>query len=368
MNTNGAHETHDGHNGHGPGLSRRDLNGTVNQATPGKPGGMDSPMRRAGGSTVNSNARTDDGRVVEMESVSEPPQRILVNNPALAPVIARATAEEHQLPKPLAEAGASRATTASDAATSYADNLVAGNDGLMDSWPGDMSRAGRWWWNARLYAGRLLADLRQGRLRLPATFQPRIVLGLLIGLGLVVVVTAAGTLIATQLAGGIKLPNIGVGPAAQPTTGIVLQTNQRDSAPTVAVAPYLVAAWASNSAPPSSGTVQIYVRVTNSTTFAPQPGASVGLSIAFTCATPGNVQGYGPSATDADGIATFNVTFSNLPVGQPVCITARASVGGQTYAATATFAASGGFIVPTTTPGYPFPFPTPTPRPKKPRG
>jgi hypothetical protein len=63
--------------------------------------------------------------------------------------------------------------------------------------------------------------------------------------------------------------------------------------------------------------------------------------------------------TDADGMATFNVTFSNLPVGQPVCITARASVGGQTYSATATFAAGGGIIVPTATPVNPFPTPTP---------
>lgn len=307
---------------------------------------------------------------VVTEPRTEPQWQVLASSPALVEALTR-TGVVSRPHRADSQAESHAEQTTPDGMDGWVEPMMVGHDGLMDSWPGDVPSVGRWWWSTRQYAGRKFADLRQGRLRWPSTFQPRVALGLLIALGVVVVFAAVGTLVLMSLAGAISLPNLGAGagPEAQPTSGIVLQTNQGSSA-TVIVAPITVSAWASNSDPSSTDTIQVYVRVTSTNTLAPQVGASVSLSIAFNCANPGNVQGYGPTATDTDGIAKFDVTFSNLPVGQPACITAHASVGGQTYTTTATFAPSGGIIAPTATPGNPQPTPinpqpTPTHKPKR---
>jgi hypothetical protein len=241
--------------------------------------------------------------------------------------------------------------------------LSATRDGLTDTWPGDETPAGRWWWHVRDAAGRRLANVRLARRRAARTVQPRTLLGLLIALGIVLAVSGAGLLLALRYAGSISLPIFGDS-AAQPTTGIVFQNNPGGTAPIIAVPPIALAAWPSDSGPSSDGHVQIFVRVTSTTTFAAQPGVGVSLAIAYTCATGGDVQRYGPTATDGDGLAIFAVTFANLPIGQPACITASATVGGHTYTTTATFAAAGGGISPTPD----GPWPTPTPRPKKHHG
>lgn len=243
--------------------------------------------------------------------------------------------------------------------------VASGPDGLLDTWPGDMPLAARWWWNVRLAAERAFANLRQGRFRWPGSLRPTFF------------AVAVGALAVMALAGGatylavlrhphvISLPSLAPGAAAQPTTGIVLQSSPGEPAATVVVPPFTAATWVSNSAPPTSGQVQVYVRVTDTANFAPQTGVSVSLSVAFTCAFPNTVRSYGPATTNADGLAAFTVTYAGLPVGQPVCITATARGGGQAYTATATFAASGGApVLPTPTPpdgSQPSSTPTPIP-------
>jgi hypothetical protein len=121
---------------------------------------------------------------------------------------------------------------------------------------------------------------------------------------------------------------------------LVLHPPQGSPTPVATPPAYLVGAWVSDSMPPPDGTVQVYVRVTNSATLAPVAGAKVTLQVLITCAAPSRVAPYGPAVTQSDGVATITVTFSGLPVAQPVCVTATVTVGGQTYTTDTEFAAS----------------------------
>ncbi|HEV2236007.1 MAG TPA: hypothetical protein VGR57_05020, partial [Ktedonobacterales bacterium] len=150
------------------------------------------------------------------------------------------------------------------------------------------------------------------------------------------------------------------------------------ASPTVNVTqpPYYIGAWVSDSAPLPTGVVTVYVSVTNSTTQAPVAGVPVLVHARFSCRSGGNAQTFGPASTGADGVAAVQVSYSNLPTGQPVCLTATASAGGQDYSADTTFTAAfppAPTAVPTTPPttnpggdgggggrgGVPTPTPTP---------
>ena len=304
------------------------------------------------------------------EGGMEPQWPMLASAPALVEALTRSTGPRTPPRARAAQAQRSRregtrATTMDPPLLIPAGHVFTGPDGLMDSWPGDVSSLARWWWRTRQYLGRLFADLRQGRLHWPRAVQPRIILGLLCALGIVAVAAGVGFVLVLGHPGAFSVPNLfgGSGPAAQPTSGIVLQTDQGGPTATTARAPFVVTTWVSNSAPPTSGQVQVFVRVTNTTQFTPQPGVSVSISVAFTCAFPNTVQGYGPAATNSSGLAAFTVSFSGLPVGQPVCITATARANGQTYTSTATFAPSGGGRA-SSSPTPINPQPTPTHKPK----
>jgi hypothetical protein len=128
---------------------------------------------------------------------------------------------------------------------------------------------------------------------------------------------------------------------------------------------YLVGAWVSDSAPQPSSIVTVYIRITDSATSAPVVGVPVRLTARLTCKASGAAQAYGPANTGTDGVAAVAVAFSGLPVGEPVCVTAQADIGGQTYAADTTFTAAAE-APPTATPLTPdasaptSPAPTPT--------
>jgi hypothetical protein len=126
--------------------------------------------------------------------------------------------------------------------------------------------------------------------------------------------------------------------AAQPTQAIVVR-----GAPGTATAPvvrpaYVMGAWVSDSAPPPTGSIQVYVRVTDYVSLLPAAGVPVALQVQFTCSVAYSAQPFGPTPTDTDGIASFTVTFSGLQPGQPVCVTASATAAGKTYTAATTFA------------------------------
>ncbi len=130
-----------------------------------------------------------------------------------------------------------------------------------------------------------------------------------------------------------------LGRTPQPTPAIVVHDALGTPTPTVPLQAYVVGAWVSDSAPPPSGSVRVYVRVTDYASLLPVRGVSVSVQVQFTCATAYRVATYGPLPTGARGLASFEVSFTGLPPGQPICITAFVTVGGQTYTASATFAA-----------------------------
>jgi hypothetical protein len=133
------------------------------------------------------------------------------------------------------------------------------------------------------------------------------------------------------------LPTFGT--SDPPPHSVVIRTGTTPS-PSVDEPPYYVGAWVSDSAPPPTSVVSVYVRVTNSATQAAVPGVKVSIFARFTCQSGGSMHTFGPATTGGDGVAVVQVGFSGLPVGQPVCLTATASVGGQTYSADTTFTAA----------------------------
>jgi hypothetical protein len=117
-------------------------------------------------------------------------------------------------------------------------------------------------------------------------------------------------------------------PTAQATAplsgGIVLQQSPTAGTPTPTATQDLMGVWVSNPSPPTSGAVQVYVRLTHDTR--PMAGVPVSIVVNF----PGSASNYGPVKTDGYGLATFTVRYGGAPAEQPVYITASAKVDGQT--------------------------------------
>lgn len=151
--------------------------------------------------------------------------------------------------------------------------------------------------------------------------------------GALVVALVAGMLVFhwAQSAGSA----VGNLPAPQPTQsapgGIVVQANPNGAQPTPAFAPYLIGAWVSNTAPPSSSTIQVYVRV--STSSGPAANVPVTISVGY----GGGANSQGPIHTNAYGLATFNVGTGKGDGTQVDFVTATAKINGKTYSAQTTF-------------------------------
>lgn len=121
---------------------------------------------------------------------------------------------------------------------------------------------------------------------------------------------------------------------AQPTAGsfsggLVIQSGPETIAPTPEAAKYQIGAWMSNNAP-SGGSVTVFVRLTEDI----KPLAHVPVSLV--AQVPGGSLRYGPTKTDAYGLAKFTVRYGGLS-GSPVFVTASAKVGSQTLTADTVF-------------------------------
>jgi hypothetical protein len=132
---------------------------------------------------------------------------------------------------------------------------------------------------------------------------------------------------------------LSLGRAPQPAPAIAVHDTLGTATPTLPRQAYVVGAWVSDSAPSSSGSLQVYVRVTDYASLQPVQGVSVTAQVQFTCATAYRVAAYGPIPTGARGLASFEVSFTGLPRGQPNCVTVFVTVDEQTYTASATFTA-----------------------------
>jgi hypothetical protein len=105
--------------------------------------------------------------------------------------------------------------------------------------------------------------------------------------------------------------------------GIILQQSPAAGTPTPQAAHILMGVWVSNPSPPTSGAVQVFVRLTRDTH--PLAGVPVGIVVNF----PDAASRYGPVKTDGYGLATFTVHYGGAPSEQPVYVTADAKVDGQ---------------------------------------
>lgn len=122
--------------------------------------------------------------------------------------------------------------------------------------------------------------------------------------------------------------------APVPTTGkfsggLVIQPAEETAAPTPVAPKYQIGVWMSNNAP-SGGTVKVFVRVSEDI------GPIAHVPVKLVIQTPGGTLHYGPSKTDAYGLATFTVRFGGVR-GSPCFVTASATLDNKELTADTVF-------------------------------
>ena len=122
--------------------------------------------------------------------------------------------------------------------------------------------------------------------------------------------------------------------APVPTTGkfsggLVIQPAEETAAPTPVAPKYQIGVWMSNNAP-SGGTVKVFVRVSKDI------GPIAHVPVKLVVQTPGGILRYGPSKTDAYGLATFTVRFGGVR-GSPCFVTASAKIDNKDITADTVF-------------------------------
>ncbi|WIG58504.1 MAG: hypothetical protein OJF49_001250 [Ktedonobacterales bacterium] len=172
---------------------------------------------------------------------------------------------------------------------------------------------------------------------------------------ILLVAVLVGVNIASRAAGSVRtrLPAIPTSTAGGHQ--VVLQPGISDNSPTPEATQYSIGVWVSNLSPPSSGTIKVFVRITNNLT--PMPNVPVTISA--------NGRGFSAIKTDRYGLATFSFSYS-LGVGQAMVIYANATAAGQALSAQTAFIAGVGDAAPSGTPN-PGGAPSATPRPKPPK-
>lgn len=167
------------------------------------------------------------------------------------------------------------------------------------------------------------------RLRfVPAVLAAVVIVGIAAGVAYTVASRAS-----TDARGQLSVPIGTVSPAGG---GTVIQPITSGGTPTPGVQAYTIGTWVSNAAPPTSGSVTVFVRVSHNAgpaSVGPAPGIPVTISVDL----PTGSSAQGPVSTDADGLASFTVSYGGLPSERPVFITASASPGGQAISAETTF-------------------------------
>lgn len=137
---------------------------------------------------------------------------------------------------------------------------------------------------------------------------------------------------------GNRLLGTSVNGRGAPTQVVIVQAPQSTAPTTTAASPYQIGVWTSTYSPGTSGMIQIYVRVGEN----PTPVANVPVTVVLQIGQSSS--SYGPTKTDADGIAVFNAFYSGASVGQPMYAIASATIGGQTVRGQTTFVVGGGAI------------------------
>lgn len=154
----------------------------------------------------------------------------------------------------------------------------------------------------------------------------------MLGLALMVVLAVVGAIAAASYVGRATQHLSVTAPTPTVSTysgGVVIQPDPENIAPTPEAAKYEIGAWMSSNSP-TGGTVKVYVRVTHNVA----PLAHIPVTLAVS--VPGGTLRFGPTKTDAYGLARFTVRFGGIS-GTPVFVTARAKIGGVVYTADTVF-------------------------------
>jgi hypothetical protein len=154
---------------------------------------------------------------------------------------------------------------------------------------------------------------------------------ILVALALMLLVAVVGGVVVTSYAHkATKQLNVATTPTVSSYSGgLVIQPGSEASAPTPEVPPYQIGAWMSSNSP-SGGSVKVFVRITHDVA----PVAHIPVSLAVQI--PGGTLKFGPTKTDAYGLATFTVRFGGL-AGTPCFVTATATIEHQVYTADTVF-------------------------------
>lgn len=116
-------------------------------------------------------------------------------------------------------------------------------------------------------------------------------------------------------------------PRTQP---VIVQPSTNDTTPTPAFPQYTIGVWAADPSPPSSGSDQIFARVSDNVM------PIKGIVVTLTIISPNGYQSSGPLVTDAHGLVSYTLVYAGLPANQPVQVTATAttpkgSISSDTY-------------------------------------
>ncbi len=162
-------------------------------------------------------------------------------------------------------------------------------------------------------------DWRQSYWYRELRLAPRFIAGLLF----VLVASTFAVVVATKAATLSPSALITAGATPSLSGGIVLQQSPSGGTPTAPTSDYLIGVWTSNASPPTSGSVQVFVRLTHTSQ------AVSGIPVSISVALPGGAQSFGPIKTDSYGLATFTLVYAGTTTARPIYITATATVDGQ---------------------------------------
>jgi hypothetical protein len=161
---------------------------------------------------------------------------------------------------------------------------------------------------------------------------PRIALTL----AMLTLVSLFAFLLAAKAAGRTSLPLQSGDKATNANPIIIQQQGSGGGSPTPAFPAYVVGVWVSNMSPSASGSILVYVRVTeNASGISNEPVPNVPVTISSpNGGVPGGI--HRAVKTNSSGLATFTLFYGQSP-GLPVYITATATIGTQKVTSTTDF-------------------------------
>lgn len=163
------------------------------------------------------------------------------------------------------------------------------------------------------------------RLRLLPAIAAVLIALLVVGMFAFVTALRATNTAATQ----INVANVGQ-PVTPSSHGVILQQPPAGQ-PTPPAPQFTVGVWITNYSPAAGGTEQVFARVSQT-----NANPIAGVQVVVTVSWGDSTSRYGPTRTNAYGLASFTVAVSGPP-GQPEYVTATATIGRASVSADTIF-------------------------------